>query len=82
VGQVGNYKGRGFYFCVEICEPAVTVFCICEVLLFCYYWFCWTDISVGFVGLIFQRIQTESPYDKSVTLAQEICKNKFPWRNT
>ena len=73
MGQVGRYKDRGFCFLWKRSEPTVT-FLKHEDLSFCFSWFYSTDISVGFVGLIFQRIQTESPYDKSVKLARKIFK--------
>ena len=75
MGQVGRYKDRGFCFLWKRSEPTVT-FLKHEDLSFCFSWFYSTDISVGFVGLIFQRIQTESPYDKSVTWAV-FCINAF-----
>ena len=62
VWKTSEPTGTGFFFCIS------------EVLFLCFYWFCSTDSSVGFVGLIFTKIQTESSYDKSVTLAREICK--------
>ena len=34
--------------------------------------FCSTDISVAFVGLMFNKKQTESPCDKSVTVIETV----------
>jgi len=63
VGQVGRYKNRGFYFYENVLNLN-DCFLKSEVISFCFSWFSSTDISVGFVGLIFQRIQTESPFIK------------------
>ena len=43
-----------------------------EVVFFYFQWFCSTDIAVGFVGLMFERQQNESPYGKSVTVTERV----------
>ena len=44
------------------------VVCSSVILCFSFHWSCWTDIEVGFVGLMFKRQNNEEPYGKSVTV--------------
>jgi len=50
----------------------VTVVSSFDVLCFYCHWFCSTDITVGFVGLMFRTLKIDSPYDKSVTVTETV----------
>ena len=58
------------------CPPALTTVCSSEFLPCYFHWICSTDTTVGFVGLVFKRQQTESPYDKSVTVNETVLTKR------
>ena len=60
-GVKGQCNGRGFYFVLwEINSKCRDCVCSSEVLSFYFHWFCSTDMSFGFVGLMFKRQQYDS----------------------
>ena len=73
VEQLGHGKGRGWYFYRKGSENGVTVFCSSQVLSFYFHSFCSTDLTVGFVCLMFVCLfVNESTYHKIVIVTETV----------